>query len=554
MKHLLNCYLNLKYKNKLILTCILVGFIPLTILGTFCYYQTRHLLLGKEQDALSSAVGTAYHSLGYQIQLYENLVTYLAHLETTVTVSASENQTTIEKFEMLNYDYDVLINSIYIQHPEIAQITLYVDRDDLTHGKQLRPLSDLVKESWYGSLQETAAPTWHMDQEGYLCLLQRVPAPFIRFVTSYSSHCFCIRLQPEKFFGVLTDISNDYHLQIADAKETFYDHTEESIAGNTYPQDGWTTQTSPTLKNGWTITLEKPSALLAAPANQMALIVFLVLLLCFLLTYVVSGLLSGFFAQKVGHLLLAMQKVQEGDLTVQIHDDCPDEIGELTNSFQRMVEELNRLVVEDYQNKITLKETQFLALQAQINPHFLYNCLSSINSKALVNCQKEISQMAQLLSTFYRTTLNKGRPETMLSNEIRNVKSYIEIQLILNDGLFDVAYQIDEPLPEQEVPNLLLQPLVENAIIHGILPCKDRRGTLFLTITRVSRLIHFTIMDNGIGIPPEKIPQLTQTQSEGYGLKNVHERLQLTYGDEYGLKINSILNESTMITFSIPVR
>lgn len=162
--------------------------------------------------------------------------------------------------------------------------------------------------------------------------------------------------------------------------------------------------------------------------------------------------------------------------------------------------------------------------------------------------------MAQLLSTFYRTTLNKGKSETVLANEIKNVKSYIDIQLLLNDSAFDVAYQIDPQLPDLEVPNLLLQPLVENAIVHGILPNKSKRGKLFLAVTRVNDRIHFTIMDNGLGIPAEKIPLLTCTQSSGYGLKNVHERLQLTYGERYGLTINSILNESTMITFSIPVQ
>ncbi len=552
--HLLNIYLNLKYRNKLILTCILAGVIPLITLGIFCYCQTRNLLLDKEQDALSSAIDTAYNSLDYQIQLYENLVTYLALSEIIVNVSSEENQGIIDKFEMLNYEYDVLLDNIYVQHPEIAQITLYVDRTDLYHGRQLRPISDLESESWYPSLEDTAAPVWHLDQEGYLCLFRRVPNPYIKYVTSFSRHSLCIRLRPEKLFGVLTDISNDYHLQIADTKETFYDYTDNSIIGMSYPDDGWTTKISSPLNNGWVITLEKPSVLLAAPANKMAVIIFIILLLCFILIYTVSGLLSNFFAQKVNLLLSAIHKVQEGDLTVHIHDDCPDEIGELTNSFQYMIQKLNRLVVEDYKNKITLKETQLMALQAQINPHFLYNCLSAINSKALVNSQKEISQMAQLLSAFYRTTLNKGKSETMLSDEIKNVKSYIEIQLILNDNLFDVVYQIDDPLPEQEIPNLLLQPLVENAIMHGILPNSARRGVLFLTVTQVNDLIHFTIMDNGLGIPPEKLPLLTQTQSEGYGLKNVHERLLLTYGKEYGLKINSILNESTMITFSIPTQ
>lgn len=384
MRRLLNrtlsVYLNLKYRNKLILTCILAGVIPLITLGIFCYRQTHGFLLAKERDALSSAIDTAYNSLDYQIQLYENLVTYLALSETIVNVSSSQNQGIIEKFEMLHYEYDVLLDNIYTQHPEIARITLYVDRTDLFHGRQLRPLSDLESERWYSSLSDTASPVWHLDQDGYLCLIQRVLAPYIKFVTSFSQHCLCIRLRPDKFFSVLTDLSNDYHLEIADSRETFYDYTDATIQGQTYPEEGWTTKLSSPLKNDWVITLEKPSCLVSAPANKMAVTILVILLLCFVLIYAVSGLLSNFFAQKVNLLLAAMYRVQEGDLTVQIHDDCPDEIGELTNRFQHMIHELDRLVVEDYRNKITLKETQLMALQAQINPHFLYNCLSSINS------------------------------------------------------------------------------------------------------------------------------------------------------------------------------
>ena len=236
-----------------------------------------------------------------------------------------------------------------------------------------------------------------------------------------------------------------------------------------------------------------------------------------------------------------------------IYDGCQDEIGELTNNFQKMADEIRILIQENYQSKITLKEAQLKALQAQINPHFLYNCLSLINSRALLTHQEDISQMSQLMSTFYRTTLNKGRSDILLRDEIRNVISYIEIQQLLHDNAFQVLTQIDPTLPEIYVPNLILQPLVENSIIHGILPKQTGEGKLFLTIHRVDDMVHFTVMDNGVGIPPEKIPLLTQTESSGYGLKNVNERLLLTYGEASGLKINSIQNESTMITFCIPI-
>lgn len=554
MKHILNVYLNLNYKRKMVLTCVLVGLIPLTLLGAFCYYQTVRLLLEKEQDSMSSAVNTAYNSLNHEIQLYEDQLAYLTNLETIIRVASDSYDTTIEKFEVLNYTYDVLLAGIYSQHPEIAQITLYVDRTDLFHGKQLRPLKDLETEPWYDSLASATHPVWHLDADGYICILQKIPDPYIKFISSYSSHCLCIRMEPSVFFQVLDGLSVDYHLNIGTEEETFYDYMDPAIEHINAGHDAWTSKTSQPLDNGWTILLEKPSQILAAPADQMVFIIFLVVLVCGALILIVSNYLSGFFAGKVNRMLQVMQEVQKGNLSVQIHDSCPDEIGRLTNSFQQMIDELNRLITENYQNKITLKETQLLALQAQIHPHFLYNCLSLINSRALMNRQPEISEMAQLLSTFYRTSLNKGRSETLLSNEIRNVQSYIKIQLMLNDNAFDVVYQIDPQLPEQEIPNLLLQPLVENAIVHGILPNKSKRGTLYLTVTQVSDHIHFIIMDNGLGIPEEKIPALTQIQSDGYGLKNVQERLKLTYGDEYGLTINSIVNESTMITFTVPIR
>ena len=131
--------------------------------------------------------------------------------------------------------------------------------------------------------------------------------------------------------------------------------------------------------------------------------------------------------------------------------------------------------------------------------------------------------------------------------------SYIDIQRLLHDNCFDVLYQIDPNLPEIEVPNLLLQPLVENSIIHGILPNKIKRGQLFLTVTKVADKIYVSIMDNGVGIPPEKLYTLITTDSFCYGLKNVHDRLLLAYGKGSGLSINSIPGQSTMITFMIPM-
>ena len=434
----------------------------------------------------------------------------------------------------------------------MEQVTLYTRQEDLSHGLQLRPLSELSQQTWFtGSVSSIQAqPQWYADANGSMIVLAKVPEPYTKYIKAYSDNCVAIRIPEKSFFYFLDNISDDCHIKISSPSKTYYEYTTPSIEGKSIDH---ATSISATLQNGWTITLEKPYYLIVQSAKQMIVVMIVIMVVCLLLIFFLSNLFSEYSVKRIDRLRNAMHTVQKGTFNILIYDGCQDEIGELTNNFQKMADEIRILIQENYQSKITLKEAQLKALQAQINPHFRYNCLSLINSRALLTHQEDISQMSQLMSTFYRTTLNKGRSDILLRDEIRNVLSYIEIQQLLHDNAFQVLTQIDPTLPEIYVPNLILQPLVENSIIHGILPKQTGEGKLFLTIHRVDDMVHFTVMDNGVGIPPEKIPLLTQTESNGYGLKNVNERLLLTYGEASGLKINSIQNESTMITFCIPI-
>lgn len=543
---------SLNYKRKLMLSCFLVGILPLSIMGIFSYNRTISLLLNQEMTSMSSAIATATHSIGSQTALYENLITYLSCEEYIIETPSTDYQSIYETYEQLNYKFGVFLNGIYAQHPEILQITVYNATTDLTHGFQLRPISDLEQENWYQEGAVTPFPSWYLNNDGTICVIQKIPDPFEKYVRSFSENCISIKLDPDELFESLNNISSSCHIQVTSPAQTLYTFTSPSVEHIPSGAHHWATLSNEIDDHDWEIVLEKPIRVLSAPADKMAVIIILIIIICLGILLFMSNFLSAFFVHRINILHDQMQRVQNGNFDITIHDDLPDEIGELTNNFQNMINEINRLIQEDYKNKITLKETQLKALQAQINPHFLYNCLSMINSRALMNDQQEISRLSQLLSVFYRTTLNKGQLETTLQNEIKNVKSYMDIQKLLHDNMFDVTYQIDQALPELKIPNLLLQPLIENSLVHGILPNKSRRGALFLTISKVMDRIHFTILDNGLGIPSEKVETLLLTESGGYGLKNVNERLQLTYGEEYGLKINSIPGESTMVTFCIP--
>lgn len=528
-----------------------VSILPLTITTVFCYNQITTSLFRQEENALRETLNTAADSLHFQAELYENLLQYVCDSEAVISTSSREYATIYEKYHQFSYVFDVFLNSVMVQHPEVERITLYTDRDDIRHGKQLQLLSDLEAEPWFTEeLSDlTAEPQWFARDDGSVVLVARVPEPYLKYVTAYSDSCVAVIIPRQAFYYFLDNLSQ-CHLTITREGKTFYEYTDPDIAGTLSTTS--LTSLSAEIEGEWLIQIERPAYLIFQSAAWLIVVMIGIIVVCFFLIFFLSRLFADFSARRIDALNRSMQIVQTGNFDIDLHDDCQDEIGVLTNNFRTMANEIQTLIQENYQKTITLKEAQFKALQAQINPHFLYNCLSLINSRALLTHQNDISQMSQLMSTFYRTTLNKGNSMTLLRDEIRNVMSYLEIQRLLHDNRFQVITQIDPILPEISVPNLLLQPLVENSIVHGLLPRQSGDGCLFLTIRRVDNAIHFNVMDNGVGIEPEKIASLTSTDSSGYGLKNVNERLLLTYGEESCLKIKSIQNESTMITFFIP--
>jgi len=247
-----------------------------------------------------------------------------------------------------------------------------------------------------------------------------------------------------------------------------------------------------------------------------------------------------------------MEQVEQGNYEVAIISDRTDEVGQLISSFQKMVYTINNLINEVLLAKIRSQKYEIEILQSQINPHFLYNSLSLINSKALIAGQNDISQMARLLSTFYRTMLNKGQQITTIAFELENTKSYIAIQQMMHSQSFDVVYDIDEIILKYPIPNLLLQPLAENAIVHG-LDHRELPGKAILSIScyQENQDIVFKIMDNGCGMSDEECEQILTKDSNGYGVKNVHQRIQLYYGEEYGLTFHSTKGMGTYVLLKI---
>lgn len=218
MNKILSRIHSLKYRQKLILNCILVGILPLSIMAVYCYRQTISLLQHQEYSALDSAAGVAVSSIDSQIVLYEDLLNYLSFSDPVIMTPTQDPSQILATYVQLNYEFDVFLNGVYVQHPEILQITVYNALSDLTHGPQLRPVSDLEKQPWYTPNAVTPRPSWYLNADGTICVIQKIPNPFSKYIESYSDNYVGITLSPPAFFKVLENVSSDYHLEVRAGK------------------------------------------------------------------------------------------------------------------------------------------------------------------------------------------------------------------------------------------------------------------------------------------------------------------------------------------------
>ena len=257
--------------------------------------------------------------------------------------------------------------------------------------------------------------------------------------------------------------------------------------------------------------------------------------------------------ERLEQLTENMNQINLGLRKVTVVSQSKDEIGVLVRTFTRMMDEINKLISQVYEAKIKLQKTEMKALQAQINPHFLYNSLSIINWKALEADNEEISRITLALSTYYRTSLNKGETMTIAANEIRNIDAYLQIQLIMHDNSFQVIKEIQEDALSYSVPKLILQPLVENAIEHGLDVSEKEEKWLKISVCKEKDALIMAVEDNGVGMSEEQAKSIITYRSKGYGVRNVNDRITLLYGEEYHLRVKSRQGEGCRIEIVIPV-
>jgi two-component system sensor histidine kinase YesM len=256
--------------------------------------------------------------------------------------------------------------------------------------------------------------------------------------------------------------------------------------------------------------------------------------------------------------------ITENDLKALVSQDNVDEITELGMSFNIMVGKIRGLLDEKIKEQENLKKAELKALQAQINPHFLYNTLDTIVWMAEAKKTDQVIEIVRVLSSFFRIALSKGRDWIPIRQEIEHVQSYLTIQKMRYRDILDYKIEVDEDILDSTILKLTLQPLAENALYHGI---KNKRGGGTITV-RARRAnqnqVLLEVQDDGVGFTPYKLNKIQSAlknetdeitiKEGGFGLENVNKRIELYYGQQYGLSVESQYQEGTRVTVTIPMQ
>lgn len=306
--------------------------------------------------------------------------------------------------------------------------------------------------------------------------------------------------------------------------------------------------------------------LLLSPVRELQKITLILMGVSILVVVIVAFLLASNLTISIRQLKRGISKVADGNYDVNIKIKRKDELGELCDTFNLMANRMDVLINEVLTSKLTEKEAVISALTAQINPHFLYNTLDMVKSMAEIEGQDEIGEIAKALSGIFRYSTKNDVLVVPVQEEIKNLKNYIKIIDARFDKKIRFQLDVDEDVLYCEMIKLCLQPLVENSINHG-LSHRGNEGEVHVAITKEGTHLIIKVEDNGEGIEPIQLQNL-QEELENYtkkkntkegsrhtsiGLQNIHRRIRLYYGEEYGLHIESQYLEGTSVMIRMPL-
>lgn len=452
---------------------------------------------------------------------------------------------------MTTYEINRYLNEkmaeMQVSIPEMKEFVIYTDSD--YENDSFRPLSEVAQNKGLSYALRQADATWYA-QDGNVF----VAYPIRGLYNAVPLGLITLRLDMRQLVDSFTQLSLDEYAvymygPTGDAlysKEAFSFEigriTERMLEGSdsTFRTAGrrFLIARADNSSNRIHIYCIVPENSVYGPIWNYLSIPLVMWLIGLLLVVNLCLFLSKSIGRRVRLLEAQMTQVSNGDLTVFPPENVEDEIGNISRFCSQALVKLNKLIDDNYLSQIRLQDAKNKALLAQIKPHFLYNTLNLIAGQAIISENQVIADVVTQLSNYYRTTLNKGKNLIPIRDEILNVQSYGNLQTRLHDGRFRIEYRVDNAVYDYATINLCLQPLVENAIEHGVSHLPEGEGVIRVSAALQEDTIVFSVTNNGAQPMTEDLSGLIGAKNSGYGLKNIQDRIHIVFGEAYGLSLS----------------
>lgn len=553
---------HIRIRTKLILYFSTLLAIPILILGLYTYHQSRKNLENQSVITIENNLSGLVTEMDARASREAAYIKYLAYNLKFRKLLEAEPVDRVELAMELNNSVEPILWYYITSDSYVKGVEILTDRLDTDLGSFLKPAEKMSGQAWYQSSQKKYSNMWTY-QDGELFISRTVLD-----TTTVSKPIGVLRIDlfPGTFFepfqtmqymgnGLLVLDENGNCIYRRDTEDGAVDAeiSEAIAAGNLSDTSRYILRSGEIPETGWRVYYFVDRQQITSQLHSILLRTLQIVGVVIVIAFAVISLFSRSLSSRILLLKEAAERVASGDLETVIQTEDTDEIGVVINSFGAMTQRLNHLINEIYKMQLEKKAVELKALQAQINPHFLYNALSSINWKAIRQGNEDISHLTGTLATFYRTSLNNGQAMTTVENELANVRSYIEIQRHMHDFPFAVDYDIAPEALPLPMLNFLLQPIVENAFKHGIdYTDETLDGRILITCQVRGEDLIFTIKNNGPELSATKAQESLLRPGKGYGIYNIRERIALYYGPDCGLSAG--IDENGYTTFTLKVK
>lgn len=536
-------------RKKLVISYLLLITIPILTLGIYSFAVAKTNMERQTKETLRNNVRLMASDLDTSLKRENDNIKYLSYNVKFRQVLKINGGSQVEVARTLNEVVEPIFWYFITSDDNMKGIEIYSPYTQWEVGSFLKPASEYEREPWYERHQKDFATLWTYEDGNLFAtrtLLDAQTASEPIGVLKLNVHPSTIlepisqnrflnngillvdeRGNPIYSRGTGNELVDSAVLEtVEEGKETEEDKDSYLLMSETIGAAGW--------KLYYYVSKDQ----ITGQLNEILKSTLVIVGLCLAVSLFLIGVLSSVLSRRILYLKESAEQVAEGNFDLVLQDHYRDEIGIVSASLNTMCKRLSELINRVYKAELEKKAMELKALQAMINPHFLYNCLSSIKWKAIRSGNDEISDLTGLLAKFYRTSLNEGKQITTVEKELENIKSYVELQRLTHGNSFDVQYELPKELFVHSMPNFLLQPIVENAIEHGISYEEEIKGggRLIVILREEGPYLEFDILNNGPVMEPKRLEEILNTPGKGYGIYNIQERIRIYYGIGCGVR------------------